>query len=358
MKKTFAIIMSMLMGVAMLTSCGNKLSIPNEYNYEDLSKYITVGEYKGLVYNEEKVEVTRHQIEAKLDALFEQFTETEKLTSGTVTEDCTANIDYVGSMDGKEFEGGADQGYDLDIDNSAFIEGFAEAIVGHKVGENFDIDVTFPENYGSADLAGKPAVFNITVNYITVNKLPDYNDEFVKNNTDFASTEELEESLKEEIENEQQSDAKNNARTAIFKLVQDASKVIEYPEKELNAKKDKLAKTYQDQAKKAGMDVADYIQQNLGLSEEDFNKQVEEYAKTTVEIELILNQIARLEGIELTDKDYQEYVYNMLEQAGMTADEFKEQNGYSIEEFAEQSDLFTSFLYQKVVDKVIEYSKA
>lgn len=350
--------MSMMMGVVMLTGCGGSFSVPGEYKYEDLTKYIKLSEYKNLEYEKAEIMVTRHQVDAKLDELFESFTEAEKLTSGEVTEDCIANIDYVGSIDGEEFEGGAGQGYDLDIDNSSFIDGFAEALVGHSVGENFDIDVTFPENYGTADLAGKPAVFNITVNYITVNKRPEYNDEFVKKNTDFSSTEELEKSLKEELEAQQQKEADNDARAAVFKQIQESSKVIEYPEKELKSKTEKLTQSYKEQAEKAGLSVGDYIQQNLGMDEEEFNEQINVYAATSVEMELILHQIARLEGIEVTDDDYKEFVYQMLEEAGMTADEFKEQNGFSIEEYAETSDLFTSCLYQKVMDKVMGYSKA
>ncbi len=359
MKKSFALIIAMIMCIGMMTSCGGGgLTVPDEYNYDDLSKYITLGEYKGLEYEQEEITVTRHQVDAKLDELFASFTESTKLTEGTVTEDCTANIDYVGSMDGKEFDGGAGEGYDLDIDNSTFIDGFAEALVGHKVGENFDIDVTFPENYGSADLAGKPAVFNITVNYITVEKLPEYNDEFVKNNTDFSTTEELEESLKEELESEQKKEAANNAKADIFQKIQGSSKVLEYPEKEFNAKKDKLTQSYKDKAEAAGQSIADYIQQNLGMTEDEFNEQVKAYTETTVKIELIAHQIARLENIEFTADDYHDFVYGMLEEAGLTADEFKEKNGYSVEEFADQSDLFTSFVYQKVMDKVMEYSVA
>ena len=327
MKKVISIVIMVLMSVCLMTACGgNGFSIPDDYNYDDLSKYIKLGEYKGLEYEKEEVTITRHQIDAKLDEIFADFAESEKLTSGTVTEDCTANIDYSGSMNGKKFDGGTAEGYDLDIDNSTFIEGFAEALVGHSVGENFDIDVTFPENYGSADLAGKPAVFNITVNYITVNKMPEYNDEFVKKNTDFNSTEELEASLEKELEKQQNEIVDNAAKNKLFNQIKENSKVLEYPEKELKSRTEQ----YGD----------------------------EEQAKTVVEMELILHQIARLEGIELTSEDYEEFINNLLAESGMSEDTFKQQTGQTIDEYAADNNLFSSLVYQEVMNKVMKYGKA
>lgn len=358
MRKSITILLIAIMSMAMLVSCGSKLTIPNDYNYEDLTKYIKLGEYKGVEYKKEEVTITRHQIEARIDELREQYKEEKKLTEGTVTKDCVANIDYVGSIDGKEFEGGADQGYDLDIANSTFIEGFAEALVGHKVGENFDINVTFPENYGSADLAGKPAVFNITVNYITVSKLPEYNEKFVKEYTDFKSTDELEASLEEDLRTQEEQVNAQQARYDVLEKILESSEVIEYPEKEYNKQLDHLTNQYKSQAEAAGMKIGDYVEQQLGLSEEDFNKQVADTAEENVKFELVLHQIARLENIEYTEQGYHDYVYDLLDKEGITADEFKEQNGISIEEFAEQNDMFTNYLYQIVMDKVMEYSKA
>ena len=358
MRKSIAIILIAIMSMTMFVACGSKLSIPDDYKYDDLSKYITLGKYKGIEYEKEKVTITRHQIEAKIDELREQYKEEKKLTEGTVTEDCVANIDYVGSIDGKEFEGGSAQGYDLDIANSTFIAGFAEALVGHKVGENFDINVTFPDNYGSADLAGKPAVFNITVNYITVSKLPEYNEKFVKECTDFKSTDELEASLEKDLRTQEEQANEAKARYDVLEKILKSSKVIEYPEKEYNTQLEKLTKKYKDQAAAAGVKIGDYVQQQLGLSEEAFNKQVADTAEENVKFELVLHQIARLENIEYTEQGYHDFIYNLLDKEGMTADEFKEQNGSSIEEFAEQNDMFTSYLYQIVMDKVMEYSKA
>lgn len=338
MKKIIAVLVAAMMCMTMFTACGSGIKIPDEYNYDDLSKYIDLGEYKGIKYEAEDITVTTHQVEARLDQALDEAKTQKKMTSGTVTEDCTANIDYVGSMNGVEFEGGAGEAYDLDIDNSSFIPGFAEALIGHSVGETFDIDVTFPEEYGSADLAGKPAVFKITVNYITKDIRPEYNDEFVKNNTEYSTTEEFEKSIRAELTAEMKKEAAANERSKVIDKIVNNSKVLEYPEKELNAKKSRLL-------------------ESAGQDSDTSPETIEENAKFTVKMELVLHQIARLEGIEFTDADYNDYVNKLLSDAGMTPESFKEQNGYSIEEFSEKSDLFTSFLYQRVMDKVMEYSK-
>lgn len=357
MKKSISIVLIAVMCISLFTACGNGLQIPDEYKYDDLTEYIKLCDYKGIKYKKAPINVSQDEIQEEIDKLLDSATTTEKKEEGTVTEDCIANIDYVGSIDGKEFEGGADQGYDLDIDNSSFIDGFAEALVGHEVGSNFDIDVTFPDNYGSADLAGKPAVFNITVNYISVEKKPEYNDEFVKNNTSYGTIQDYEQSVKEQLEDNKQNDAVKDDMSSVFDKLMKKSQVIKYPEKELNNKKTKLADSYKLAAEKAGTDVDSYISQSLGMSVDEFNKQIEDAAKLTVKYELILNQIARLEGVELTDEDYSSFIDTLLEDSGLTKDTFKLQSGMSIEEYAEQNDLYTSMLYQRVMDKVMKYSK-
>lgn len=324
MKRRLSIVLTLVLSMAMLASCGGGVKVPDEYNYDDLTEYIILGEYQGLEYEAADLKVTGHQVDAELDRIREQFKTTKKLTEGTVTETCTANIDYSGSMDGKKFDGGTDTGYDLDIDNSTFIEGFAEALVGHQVGETFDIDVTFPEDYGSADLAGKPAVFTITVNYINQDVLPELTDEFVKENTDLGSVAEMRESVEEELKNQRKEDAVAENKSNVFNQIVDAAEVVKYPEAELKTRTTQLGD--------------------------------EDSAKSMVKQELVLRQIAKLEGIELGDKDFQEFVDKLMSDSGLTPDTFKEKAGVSIEEYAVNNNLFTSLLYQRVMDKVMEYS--
>lgn len=278
-KKILSIFLMTALSVSMLllTSCGGeKLSVPDEYNYDDLSAYIKLADYKGIKYDEEKVS-------------------DEKITSGVATEDCVANIDYEGSVNGKKFDGGADKGYDLDLDNSNFISGFAEGIIGHSVGENFDIDVTFPEDYQSTELAGKAAVFNITLNYIK--KGPQTENEAL--------------SLNQE---------------KVLREIVKKSKVLKYPKAELESRTSSTGS--------------------------------EDKAKEQVKDELVLYAIAKAEGISLSDSDFQKYGEELLSNAGLTADKFESSYGTSFAEYASQNNLFGTFLYGKVMEKVMEYSVA
>lgn len=307
----------------LLASCSSSgLVIPDEYKYDDLTKYIKLSDYKELKYDVD-IKADADEIETEIQQALDNSAETKKLDSGVCTETSIANIDYVGSMDGKEFEGGAGEGYDLDIANSTFIEGFAEALVGHSVGENFDIDVTFPDNYGSADLAGKPAVFNVTINYLSEKVAPELTDEWVANNTIYKTVDEYKDSL-------------NTAsiKKELLEKIVDESDVVEYPDKELKANQQECLSYY---------------------GESELTDSIKETANETTKQELVLHQLARIENIELTDEGYNEYINKLLTDSGLDKDSFKEKMGISIEEYAAQNNLFNSFLYQNVMDKVIEY---
>ena len=336
MKRKLALLIAITMCIFTMVGCGKGIKVPDEYNYDDLSKYIELGNYEGNEYEMDDLDVSREDIDDEIKDALEAAKTSKKLTSGVATEDCTANIDYSGSIDGVKFDGGTAEGYDLDLDNSTFIDGFAEGILGHSVGENFDIHVTFPKDYGN-DLGGKEAVFNITLNYLSKDVLPEYNDEFVKNNTEFKNTADYEADIEKRLKDQKKIEAEAEARSEVFDEILDNSKVLEYPEKELADRKEKLAKQSDDSVTDA---------------------ELEEDAKMTVKIELVLHQIAQLEGIKITDKDYQEYVDQLLSDAGFTEDSFKQQNGITIAAYAEESNLFTTLLYQTVMDKVMEYSKA
>ena len=340
------------------TACSDSIKVPDEYKYDDLTEYITLGNYKGIEYSNVEVSISDQEIKDYINKELEKHVETKRTDSGTVTNNSIVNIDYVGSIDGKEFEGGAAKGTDLDIANSNFIEGFAEGIVGHSVGETFDLHVTFPENYGEASLAGKPAVFKTTINYISEKVLPEYNDDFVKKYSDFSTTAEYEKSIKEALYNQKKEEALANQRNTVFEKIKSDTKVKKYPDKEYQARCKQITNSYKVQADKAGMKIDEFVSNNLGLTQEEFKKQTEETARDAVKTELILHQIARLEKIELGDTEYNEYIEKLLKDAGITASDFKKNNGISIAQYAEDNNLYTAMLYQNVMDKVMKYGIA
>ena len=351
------LILALIAMMLTAASCSSSSIGINDYKYDDLSKYIKLGNYKGLEYTKTDLNVSKEEIQETIDSALSQGAETEEVKSGTVKEDSVVNIDYVGSIDGVEFEGGTAQGQELDIANSAYIPGFAEAIVGHEVGETFDINVTFPEDYGSEELSGKDAVFKITLNYIVKTKTPKYDDEWVKNNTNFDNKADYEASVKESLEQQKQLSAKSNEENEVFSQINESSEVLEYPEKELKSREEQVKNMYMDAAKQAGISFEDYLAQ-MGMDADSFNSMAKTSAEQTVKMELILHSIAREEGIEFSDKGYKEYLDNALSKSGYTEEQFKSERGVDFETYAQQNSMFIGYMYETVMEKVMEYSKA
>ena len=342
----------------MLAACsgGGGSSFPDDFAYDDLTQYIKLADYKGVEYSKAS-EVTDEDVKAKIDEALSENAEEVKIESGTVTENSIVNMDYVGSIDGVEFEGGTAQGAELDIANSNYIPGFAEGIVGHKVGETFDLNVTFPENYGKEELNGKAAVFRTTVNYMIEKKIPEYTDEWVKENTGFEDRASYEASVRKELEEEKAENAESDERSEVFTKISEASEVIEYPEKELETRREKMVRQYESMAKSSGTSLDEYLK-TQGMDTDTFNKSVDQAAQSIVKTELILRQIAREEGIELSDSGYQEFLSSMLENSGYTEKTFKSKYGKDFSQYAEDNELYLTYMFDAVMTKVMEYSKA
>ena len=356
-KNRLYIMLAAAFAALILAACSGSSapSFLSAYDYDDLTQFITLGEYKGIEYDK-TAPVTDEDVRAKIDETLSQSTEDTKIESGTVTEDSIVNIDYVGSIDGVEFEGGTAQDQELDIANSNYIEGFAEGIVGHEVGETFDLHVTFPEDYGKEELNGKDAVFKTTINYMIERKPAEYTDEWVKDQgyDDKAS---YEAAVRKELEEEQAAGEESSARSQVFGKISDASEVTEYPEKELSEAHDRIAKSYEAAAESMGVSLEDYLT-GMGMDTDTFNETVEEDAKMSVKTELILRQIAKEEGVEFSESDYKDYLNKMLEDAGYTEEQFREMNGTDIMQYAEENSFYIIYMYDRVMTKVMEYSKA
>ena len=195
MKKQTVFMAAVLAAVALATGCGAKKSEVKTDYVDDLSKYVTLGEYKGLEYEETSTEVTDEDVQAELDYLLESKADVEKIMDGTVADGDTVNIDFTGMRDGVAFDGGSGTGYDLTIGSNSFIDNFEEQLIGMKPGDTKEINVTFPDPYpNNPDLAGVPVVFEVTVNYICgENIIPEMSDQFIADNTDYQTVDEYKE---------------------------------------------------------------------------------------------------------------------------------------------------------------------
>ena len=357
MKKLSKILVLLLLMsmTLMLASCGD--SIGDRFQYDDFSKYITLGEYKGIEYKVAEVEVTEEEIENQIQENLQAAQLTNELTEGIVKADDTVNISYVGKLDGEAFEGGSGEDYSLDLANSNFIDGFAEGLVGSTVGETVVLNLTFPEDYSNEELAGQEVVFDVTVNSRTIVTIPEYNEEFIKEYSDYNTKEEYEEYLKNTMLEEKKVYAENEAKSNLFLAVLDGCEIIEYPENELNETYETAISSYEDLAVKYDMEYTEFVEQNLGVSVEEFENQASEYSETVIKQELVVYAIAKEEEITITDDEYQDFLNEALDEAGYDRDSFEAVNdGVGIEEYAKQNDFYSKMLMEKIVDLLVEYS--
>lgn len=355
MKKIIAAVTALTVGSMMLLSgCGS--STPYDY---DLTKYITVGDYAGLEYDKpEAIEISQAEIDKAVKADLEAAKYLSDVEDGKVHDGDTVIIDYVGTMDGTEFEGGSATDASLTIGSGQFIDGFEDGLIGHSVGDEVTLDLTFPDPYeNNPDLAGKAVQFKVTVNksqeYVTPTEK-----RYVKNNTDYKSIEEYEKAKEKELYNQAEDAQKQAIRDGLWKQIQDSAEVIEFPEKEVTEYKDKTRSSIEDYAKENDMEFADILKNYYGMTEEEFEEQIQTAAEANCKDQMIVYHIAKQEGFEVSDEEYKEFVDKNLAAMGYTADQFKEYTGQSYEEYVGGEDYIKYYMmYTKVMDFVVENAK-
>lgn len=318
LSKITAIILSALCLIGVFTACEEKdpsVGSTTAYDY-DLKPFVTLGKYMGVEIGPyDPVSVTEEEIQNEINYIIQYHTTTESVSEGTLALGDTANIDYVGSIDGVEFEGGADQAFDLMLGSGAFIPGFEDGIVGHNVGETFTINVTFPEDFGNTEFAGKEAEFAITINSITIPIVPEYNDEFVAANVDgYSTTAEHKESLRSELLKEKETNLESTKMNDAWRVVVENAEIKKLPQTEVDRYIEEIKTYYTEEATYYGYTLDQYVEA-VGMTMEDFDQYTVESAEATVREELVLYSIVRAEKIEITDEEYepllQEYVNNL-----------------------------------------------
>ncbi len=255
--------------------------------------------YKGLKVEKEKVTVKKAEIKEEIDRAIEQNSRlvsvTTKAKKGNI-----ATIDFEGFLDGVAFEGGKGENYDLELGSGNFIPGFEEQVIGHKAGEEFDIDVTFPEEYGAEDLAGKAVVFKIKLHKVSKKELPAYDEEFVKD-LGFDTIEEYEKSVEEEITARKTAAADREFESKVLDALID-NVVVEIPavmiEKEIDNQIDEFSYRLSSQ----GMNIDMYLQY-LGMDMAALRDSYREGAERQIKLRLALEKITELEKIEISDED-------------------------------------------------------
>lgn len=271
---------------------------------------VTLGEYKGIEVEEESVEVTDEEVEEELKNLQASQAELVLKEDGEVEEGNTAVIDFEGFLDDVPFEGGKGENHSLEIGSGQFIPGFEEQLIGKVTGEEYALDITFPEEYHAEDLAGKEIVFKVTIHEIKEKELPELDDEFAKDVDEEVETlEALKEKKKEELLKSKQNLAENNKREAVINQVSDNAEV-DIPEAMVESELEQMMREFEQRLQGQGMNLENYFQFS-GQTEDDLKEQMKEDAAKRVKTNLTLEAILEAEDIKVEDEDVDKEVEEM-----------------------------------------------
>ncbi len=351
--RTLGYVLSLALGMSMLTGCGKKVDgVDQESMIDKYAAYCDLPEYKGLEYEETKSTVTDADVKTKIDSLLQQYATKTQVKEGTVKEGDNVNIDFVGSIDGEEFDGGNSNGagYDLTLGSGSMIPGFEDGIMGHKVGETFNIKATFPENYGKENLNGKEADFKVTINYMTDTQLPEYNDAFIASYTDATTVLEYEDSVRKDLVEQYEKSDKSANESAVMQVLVEKTTYNEYPQKEMQDLIDQSIAQQEKAASQYGYSLGDYVTARYGFrSEDDFREYVQGLAEDYMKEKIAVCAVAKDAGITVTKEEVDDYKKTVMDYYGYDSSTLEE--NYSSE------DLVYYALAQKVVDYLLENGK-
>ena len=283
---------------------------------------VELGKYKGVEVDKLEVEVTDEEVNAEIDKEREKNSRMVNVEDRPAANGDTVNLDYLGSVDGVPFDGGAAQGYDLVLGSGSFIPGFEDQLVGADAGADVDVNVTFPEEYHAEELAGKPALFKCHINSIKAKELPEADDEFVKDVTDFETLDEYKADLKKKLTEDKEKQAKAAREDAAIEAVIADSK-MEIPDAMVDTQKRQMAEDFAQRLRMQGLSIEQYFQ-FTGLTAEKLLEQMEPQALKRIQSRLVLEAVAKAENIEVSDEDIENEYKKMAEQYQMELDKVKE----------------------------------
>ena len=307
----------------------------------DVEKCVTLGNYKGVTVEKTIQSVTDEDVQNEIDnALANYPVEVDQAAK----EGDTVNIDYVGKIDGEEFDGGSDQGADLKLGSGKFIDGFEDGLIGARKGETRTLNLTFPEDY-TQDLAGKAVEFTVTVNAVK-EPLSEPTDQWVADNIEgYDNLADYKAGIRSEQEESNEQTAEKQVRYAAWTQVIDNCTINEYPETLVEVGKKLYEQQVETYAKYAGMELDAYIESS-GLTQEEYQSNMEEYGKNVAAQALVCQAICDKEGFAIGDDDYQKALQDMLTEYGCTEDELIQTYG--------QDNVEQSIMLNRVSNLILE----
>lgn len=295
---------------------------------------VTLGEYKGLKVDKVSNRVTAKEVDAKLEEEQKKNARTVAVTDRAVQDGDEVVLDFEGFVDGVAFEGGKGENYPLTIGSGSFIPGFEEQLVGVEAEKEVEVNVTFPEEYHSADLAGKPAVFKCTVHEIKVKELPELDDDFAAEVSEFDTLEEYKADIKAKIKEQKITDGNRQKEDqAVEKAVANAS--MEIPEAMIDTQVKQMSQEFAQRLQSQGLTLEQYFQ-FTGLTADKMLEELKPQAVKRIQTRLVLEAIAKAENIEISDEKLEAELAKMAESYQMEVDKLKEFMGESEKEQMKQ----------------------
>lgn len=308
---------------------------------------VTLGQYKGIEVEKEDISATEEEIQAALNKEQESNSRTITVEDRAVQDGDMTVIDFEGFADGTAFEGGKGTDYPLTIGSGAFIPGFEEQLIGAEIGKEVEVNVTFPEEYHAKDLAGKPAVFKCTVKEIKVKELPELDDEFAKDVSEFDTLEEYKADLKKKLEEKKAEEAKGRKEDAVIeKIIEGAS--MEIPDAMVETQAEQLVDDFAQRLQMQGMSMDQYMQYT-GAGMEAMIERMKPQAVKRIQSRLVLEAVAAAEQIEIGEDEIEEEIGRMAEAYKMEVEKVKEILGES-----EKENMKDDLAIRKAIDLVTE----
>ena len=299
---------------------------------------VELGEYKGVSVPKADTSVSDEELNNEIDQDRNKNARTIKVENGDETV-----IDFDGYVDGKQFDGGKSENYPLTLGSHAFIEGFEEQIVGHKAGEEFDVNVTFPEEYHAKALAGKPATFKVVLKEIKRKELPELDDEFVQDISEYDTVDQYKEALKKRIAERKENTAKSAKEEAVIDKVIEAAK-MDIPEAMIESQTRQMAQDFANRIRQQGLSPEQYFQ-FTGMTPDAFMENLRPQALKRIQSRLVLEAIVKAEKIEASEEDFNKELEEMSKSYNMEIEKLREAIGEE-----EKKSMMADLAVSKAVD--------
>ena len=324
------------------------------YTFEvTLYPEVTLGQYKGLEAERKDESVSDEDVDNELKSIRKRNARMIDIDDRAAEMGDTVDIDFDGYLDGERFDGGKAEGYSLELGSNSFVPGFEDQIVGMKIGDEKDIDITFPENY-TPELASKAVVFKIKLNGITTPELPELDDEFAKDVSEFDTLDEYKASLRENLEKRKKDEAENDFRANILKQAVNNIQA-EIPECMIL---EKVEQNIRDYASNFGMTdrsvSLDSLKEMMGLSDEVIEQNIRPAAEFQVKTDLLLDKIKDEEKLEITEEAFNEYLNKVAEDVKATADQLKNYFGEAFIKAEQLKEMATNLIVDSAKVKAAE----